>query len=116
MLPPKTPYRAATMFSRRRASHSNGYEANSSDGAKNLQMEVVRSIAWRQAFLKNGDRSRGYEGGISGQFSAPTLIVWIGFVWRSLKIAAERCPFIPAPVSTLQRLWRTSGIVCCGSR
>ena len=29
---------------------------------------------------------------------------------------AERGPFTPAPVSTLQRLSRTSGIVCCGSR
>ncbi len=53
---------------------------------------------------------------IEGQSSAPVLIVWIGFVWRSLKIAAERRPFAPAPVSTLQRLSRTSGIVCCGSR
>ena len=68
-------------------------------------MGVVGSIGWRQAILENGE--------MRGSFSAPTLIVWIGFVWRSLKIAAERGPFIPAPVSTLQRLSRTSGIVCC---
>jgi hypothetical protein len=86
------------------ASRSNGYEANSSDGARNLQMAVAGSIAWRQAFLENGDRWRGDEA-IEDQFSAPVLIVWIGFAWRSLKIAAERGPFTPAPV-----------FVCCGSR
>jgi len=72
-------------------------------------MAVVGSIGWRQAILENGEL-RG------GHFFAPTLIVWIGFVWRSLKFAAERGPFIPAPVSTLQRLSRTSGIAFCGSR
>jgi hypothetical protein len=35
------------------ASRSNGYEANSGDGGRNLQMAVVGSIAWRQAFLEN---------------------------------------------------------------
>ena len=78
-------------------------------------MVVVGSIAWGQAF-ENGDLWRGDEGRNLRSILRPTLIVWIGFVWRSLKIAAERGPFIPPPVSTLQRLSRTSGIVCCGSR
>ena len=34
------------------ASRSNGYEANSNDGARNLQMVVVGSIAWGQLFWK----------------------------------------------------------------
>ena len=46
------------------ASRSNGYEANSSDGARNLQMVVVGSIAWRQAFLENGEYGVAMRGGI----------------------------------------------------
>ena len=46
------------------ASRSNGYEANSNDGGRNLQMVVVGSIAWGQAFLENGDLWRGDEGGL----------------------------------------------------
>jgi len=44
---------------RSHASCSNGYEPNSNDGARNLQMAVVGSIAWEQAFRENGDRWRG---------------------------------------------------------
>ena len=43
------------------ASRSNGYEANSNDGARNLQMVVVGSIAWGQTLLENDDLWRGYE-------------------------------------------------------
>jgi len=46
---------------RQAASRSNGYEANSNDGGRNLQMGVVRSIAGRQAFMESGDLWRGYE-------------------------------------------------------
>ena len=91
---------------------------------KQIQMMAPEIYRWWWSDRSRGDKlfwkttiyGVAMRRGIEGEFSAPTLIVWIGFVCRSLKIAAERAPFIPAPVSTLQRLSRTSGIVCCGSR
>jgi hypothetical protein len=46
-------------------------------------LETGRAANYASAAMKEG---------IEGQLSAPTLIVWIGFVWRSLKIAAEWGP------------------------
>ena len=40
---------------RQDASRSNGYEANSNDGARSLQMVVVGSVAWHQRFCKTGN-------------------------------------------------------------
>ena len=40
---------------RHHASRCNGYEANSNDGARSLQMVVVGSVAWHQRFCKRGN-------------------------------------------------------------